>query len=95
MTVTITRNKKSLFDLIPRVAYRSYLAHGFSGNTSDTVFTLPLGWKPFKVYVDGDLKREGELEDYTITFDGFRYSVVFAIAPPGVNIDVESVRLIK
>lgn len=45
------------------------------------IHALPYGWKPLHVHEDGRLKREGALEDYTVSFDGFRYAVKPAIAP--------------
>lgn len=63
----------------------------FAGNGSTTTFALARGWKPKFVYVDGALKREGSTEDYTVTYDGFIYSVVFAVAPATVDVGVISV----
>lgn len=60
----------------------------FEGNGSSTTFALQKGWKPKFVYSAGLFRREGTLEDYTIVFDGFVYSVVFAVAPAVVNIDI-------
>lgn len=62
----------------------------FSGNNSETTYKLIGGDKPFLVYVDGSLFREGASEDYTVKYDGFNHSVVFAVAPAVVNIDIVS-----
>jgi len=53
----------------------------FTGNASTTAFALPQGMMPFAVFVAGALVREGAADDYTVTFDGFIYRVVFAVAP--------------
>jgi hypothetical protein len=64
----------------------------FTGDGTETTFTLNYGWKPKRVWVDGVKKRQGSAEDYTVTFDGFRYSVMFAVAPAlNAEIDVEGV----
>lgn len=60
----------------------------FSGDSSTTDFSLQHGWKPKFVYVDGALFREGTNEDYTVVFDGFTYSVVFAVAPAAVDVGI-------
>ena len=53
----------------------------FAGNASTTTFALPQGMTPFAVFVAGALVREGAADDYTTSFDGFIYRVVFAVAP--------------
>lgn len=60
----------------------------FSGDSSETTFALERGWKPKFVYVDGALFREGTGEDYTVSYDGFIYSVVFAVAPAVVDVGI-------
>ena len=65
----------------------------FDGDTSETDFTLQAGWKPKFVYEAGLIVKEGSGEDYTITFDGFLYTVVFASAPAAVNIGVMAVEV--
>ena len=64
----------------------------FSGDGATTSFPLPRGWKPKFVYVDGALYRPGDLEDYTVSFDGFVYTVVLAVAPGAVDVGVICVR---
>ena len=56
-------------------------AFWFDGDGTETTFVMPKGWKPKFVYALGLLKRPGDLEDYTVSYDGFIYSVVFAVAP--------------
>jgi len=60
----------------------------FSGDSSTTDFDLPQGWKPVNVFSDGALKRPGSGEDYTTSFDGFIYTVSFAVAPAAVDIGI-------
>ena len=40
------------------------------------------------VFVDGGLYRPGSSEDYTISYDGFIYTVVFAVAPAAVDVGI-------
>ena len=64
----------------------------FTGDGSATDFALPAGWKPKRSYIDGSKKREGNAEDYTVKYDGFAYSVSFAVAPAlNAEIDVEAI----
>jgi hypothetical protein len=60
----------------------------FSGNGSQTTFELPNGWKPKFIHVDGKLYREGSLEDYTVSYDGFVYSVILSVAPSTVDVGI-------
>lgn len=64
----------------------------FTGDSSETAFVLPSGWSPLKVYSDGLLRKPGAAEDYTVTFDGHLYTVVFAVAPAAVDIAIEAGR---
>ena len=64
----------------------------FSGTGAPTAFPLPRGWKPKFVYVDGALKRPGTGEDYAVSYDGFIYLLVFAVAPARVDVGVICVR---
>ncbi len=89
---------------IPSLSVREKLEHStrqkssedfeFQGDATTLQFPLPKGWKPKRVYVDGAKKRQGAAEDYITQFDGFVYSVVFAVAPgSGTDIDVEAVEV--
>lgn len=57
----------------------------FEGDGTETDFALDPGWKPKFVYDAGSLQREGSGEDYTVSFDGFIYTVVFGTAPTNLN----------
>lgn len=57
----------------------------FVGDGTETDFLMPKGWKPLFVYDAGALKKEGSGDDYTITFDGFEYTVSFVVAPTNLN----------
>ena len=63
-------------------------AFWFSGDVTTTTFALPRGWKPKFVYVGGALNRPGMGKDYTVSYDGFFYSLVFAVAPAAVDVGV-------
>ncbi len=64
----------------------------YAGNGTQTAFPLPQGWRPKRVFVNGALFRPGAGEDYTISFDGFLYSVVMAVAPSTVDVAIVSQR---
>lgn len=55
------------------------------GDGSETDFSLPQGLKPYSVHNNGSLSVEGASEDYTVLFDGFIYTVRFAVAPGNGN----------
>jgi hypothetical protein len=67
-------------------------AFWFSGTGAQTTFALSRGWKPKFVYVDGALRRPGTGEDYTVSFDGFIYTITFTVAPAVVDVGVICVR---
>lgn len=50
-----------------------------------TDFELPDGWTPLHVFNAGSLQKEGSGDDYTVAFDGFVYTVSFAVAPTNLN----------
>ena len=79
--------REELASLRNQEGYRQEL-FWFDGDSSATTFTLQKGWKPKFVHVNGSLYREGDLEDYTVTYDGFTYSVIFAVAPSAVDIGI-------
>ncbi len=97
MTVYIEKEAQNLREEL--AALRARVAVGvaqeafwFSGTGAQTAFTLPSGWKPKFVYVDGSLRRPGTGEDYTVSFDGFIYTVSFAVAPATVDVGMICVR---
>jgi hypothetical protein len=53
----------------------------FDAITSQVDFALPIGYSVKAVYSAGAIKREGSAKDYTVGFDGFKYTVTFAVAP--------------
>jgi len=53
----------------------------FTGDASETDFSLPKGWKPLHVFDTGLLVKEGSGDEYTVATDGFVYTVTFAAAP--------------
>jgi hypothetical protein len=44
-------------------------------------FKVPVGFKAYAVDSAGLIRVEGALEEYTQTFDGFQWVVIFAQAP--------------
>lgn len=91
MTVYIEKQAQNLREelaaLRAQVKVSEQEAFWFSGNGS-TTFALPRGWKPKFVYVNGALYRPGTGEDYTVSYDGFIYSVVMAVAPAAVDVGI-------
>lgn len=57
-----------------------------TGDGSVTDFTLPKGWKPLAAIKAGSVQVEGSGNDFTVTFDGFVYTVSFAVAPTSGNV---------
>ena len=97
MTVSISKPEQNLREEL--AALRAKVAAGvaqevfwFSGDGATTTFALPRGWKPKFAFVCGALKRPGTGEDYTVSYDGFIYSLVFAVAPATVDVGVICVR---
>lgn len=97
MTVIISKPEQNLREEL--AALRAKVTAGvnqeafwFSGDGTTTTFTIPRGWKPKFAYVAGALKRPGTGEDYTVSYDGFVYSVTFAVAPSTVDVGVICVR---
>ena len=97
MTVYIEKEAQNLREELAALRARIALgvaheAFWFSGTGAQTAFTLPRGWKPKFIYVDGALRRPGMGEDYTVTYDGFIYSLTFTVAPAAVDVGVICVR---
>jgi len=57
----------------------------FTGDAVALTFATERGWKPKFVYNAGALQKEGSGDDYTVSYDGFIYTVVFAVAPASGN----------
>lgn len=92
MAVTITKPavnlREELSALKAKVNLSAQEVFWFDGDSSTTDFALQRGWKPKFVYVNGALFREGDLEDYTVVYDGFIYTVSFAVAPSAVDVGI-------
>lgn len=94
MTVSITKPAMKLrvylariVGLEQRIPPRQVKVDFTADGLTDT-FVLPLNYKPFLVFDGGALQREGASEDYTVTYDGFIYSVVFAVNPAAGDVAV-------
>ena len=57
----------------------------FTGDATATDFAMPRGWQPLHVFDGGSLQKEGSGNDYEVTYDGFIYTVSFAVAPANLN----------
>jgi len=62
----------------------------YDGDSVNPQFTVPAGWKPLTVFVDGAQKRPGSLKDYTVEHDGFQWVIQFAAAPGAVDIAINA-----
>lgn len=91
MAVAITKEAMNLrSELGQQKAPPRRTTFPFTGNGSTTAFATPLGWKPTAVYSAGLRKREGAGNDYTLTSDGFVWTVTFASAPSTVFIEIDA-----
>jgi len=63
----------------------------FTFGSADTDAALGIGWFPVSVFYGGSLKAL--TTDYTIDFDGFRYTVVFGSAPGAGTVQVVARRM--
>jgi hypothetical protein len=94
MAVNISKPAVNLRELLSKVAQVKPQVQQetfwFDGDSSTTDFALPRGWKPKQVFVNGGLYRDGASEDYTVTYDGFIYTVSMAVAPAAVDIGIVS-----
>lgn len=95
MTSTVNKeslNLRSSLASIPTVKNTALVEKTFSGNASTTAFTLPTGFKPYAVYVDGLRKLAAT---YTVTYDVNVATITFGAAPASGtnNIQVDMVRV--
>ena len=92
MTVSATqaaillRSAISRVDAIEAPRRHATFDHEFTG--SQTTVTLPIGWQPYAAYLDGARQREGAGNDVTFAYDGFAWSVVWAVAPSNVSVAI-------
>lgn len=88
MTVSISKPPENLHsvlnDLRSKSKYAEITFH-FDGDGSATDFDIRNGYKPVYVYDDGALKKEGSGDDYEVVYDGYTYTVSFAVAPASGN----------
>ena len=66
----------------------------FDSITAQTTFPLPIGFTAKGVWVAGTKKRRGPTKDYTVTFDGFRETVVFGVSPGATWVQITANRSI-
>lgn len=88
MTANVTQSAINLRSELGRGGAKPGAQEDFwvNGDGATTTFTLQSGWKPKRAFVGGALMRPGDGNDYEVSFDGFIYSVVFAVAPGSVPI---------
>jgi hypothetical protein len=75
-----------------RAMLREEIPIDFDGGSGQTTFTLPIGFSTKNVFVTGTKKRVGSTKDYTISFDGYRESVVFGTSPGTVWVQITANR---
>ncbi len=87
------REELERLDDAARVLGSQPVFHEFDATTGQTAFVLPVGFRVVGVYSAGALKRVGNTKDYTTAFDGFRWTVNFAVAPGnGTWVSIMTVR---
>ena len=88
MTVTISKPPINLREKLTELkAQQGYEERQFwfTGDATATDFVMPRGWQPLHVFDGGSLQKEGSGDDYEVTYDGFIYTVSFAVAPANLN----------
>ena len=53
----------------------------FTGTGSQTAFVMAKCWKPINVFSAGLLQKGGTGNAYTTSYDGFVWTITFAVAP--------------
>lgn len=92
MTITMTRAAKRLSDAKSVPRGKSKRTFQFDGDSVTTEFELPAGWNVEMVFSNRLFMSEGDAEDYTIEYNGDKYSVVFAVAPAAVKVAIRAER---
>ena len=88
MTVTISKPPINLREQLTELkATQGYeeRTFWFTGDATATDFAMPRGWQPLHVFDGGSLQKEGSGDDYEVVYDGFIYTVSFAVAPANLN----------
>ena len=88
MTVLVSKPAINIRDQLAEIkAQQGYKEQTFwfTGDASETDFAMPRGWQPLHVFDGGSLQKEGSSDDYEVVYDGFIYTVSFAVAPANTN----------
>lgn len=62
----------------------------FDGDSSTTIFMVPVGMKPTNVWVGGAKQRIGSSNDYVAMNNGTQYYVKFSVAPGVTDVEIEA-----
>lgn len=88
MTISVSHPainlREKLSELAARPQYSQY-QFWFVGDGTTTGFAMARGWKPLHVFNAGALQKEGSGDEYTVSYDGFIYTVSFNVAPTNLN----------
>lgn len=95
MTITIDKPAEKLSDSYPSKGVTDIEFFKLVANGADTTFLMTKGWRPFTVHAGDALMYEGSGDDYTLEYDGFVLSIVFAVAPPAGNLGILAKRILK
>lgn len=90
MSASVTQTAINLREKVAQIKIQkdtSLIPFWFLGDAATTSFILPQGFKPYAVYNAGLRVKEGTADEYTVSYDGSIYTVVFAVAP-ALNNDV-------
>ncbi len=100
MTVNISKPAMNLRALLARIIgleqridAHPFINEKFAGDASTTAFASEKGFKALMVFDAGLLQREGSSEDYTLSTDGYIWTVTFAVAPAVGDVTFLSARV--
>ena len=86
---TMNRDKINILSKLKEASYKPKYRQQqfrFTGDASETSFTLTAGWKPIMVFsTAGALVLEGAADDYTVSVAHETYTVTFAVAPSAAD----------
>lgn len=75
-----------------RAMVREEIPLDFDGLAAQTQFPMPAGFVVRGAWVAGTKKRRGPTKDYTVTFDGYRETVVFGVSPGATWVQITATR---
>ena len=74
-------NVRERLESLAQPIAKRYTEQWEEGDASTVTFPVLAGFKPVRVYAAGLLRRPGSTKYYILSFNGYVYSVTFAVAP--------------